>query len=122
MKRHAAAILWLAFVFCVVQAMQGRSPLAPAATAAVYVHEKSDTQVPTEVQTALDKLNREGIVATVFDVDTTDGTGDTPDQYKAALAAAKEAGLPALVVMAGDTPIEVVSDPQTESDVLEAVK
>lgn len=91
-------------------------------TSVTYVYEKDDTAVPAAVRAALNKLNRERkIICTIFDDDTTDGTGDTPEQYKAPLKAANEVGLPVLVVMAGDRVVRTVKSPTTEQAVLEAV-
>lgn len=91
------------------------------ATACVYIYEKDDSAIPPPVLAALDKLNREKkIIATTFEDDTLDGTGQVPDQYKVPLAAANEAGLPALVVTAGDTVLKVVKAPTTLEQVLEA--
>jgi hypothetical protein len=72
---------------------------------------------------ALDKLNRREppIMATAFEEDTKDATGETPHQYKPALIAAQAAGLPALVVQAGDKVLKVVKAPKTDTEVLEAV-
>lgn len=93
------------------------------ATAATYVYEKDDGDIPTPVVVALNRLNREkNIVATPFEDDTTDGDGEVPDQYKVPLEAAKEAGLPSLVVTAGATVLKVVKAPTTEADVIEAVQ
>lgn len=95
----------------------------PKVTAVTYVYEKDETPVPAPVQAALNRLNRErGITATLFEDDTTDGRNEVPEQYKTALAAAKESGLPSLVVQAGDKVISVVNAPTTEAQVLEAVK
>lgn len=91
-------------------------------TAVTYVYEKDDGGIPSGVSVGLDRLNRERqILATPFEEDTTDGDGDTPDQYKAALAAAQQAGLPALVVTTGDTVLKVVPDPRTAEQVFEAI-
>lgn len=92
------------------------------ATAAVYVYEKDTTAIPGPVSFALNVLNKRGIVATHFEADTVDGTGETPTQYVVPLAAAKTAGLPALVVTAADKVLRVVKDPKTEASVLEAVQ
>ena len=96
------------------------------ATAATYIYEKDTTAVPSEVQAALGKLNvdrlEDSFIASVFEQDTTDGDGDIPDQYKVPLQAAKEAGLPALVVTSGTLVLKVVKNPQTEQDVLGAVQ
>lgn len=92
-------------------------------TAVVYVYEKDQTALPPGVQTGLNRLNRErNILATSFEDDTTDGTGEVPDQYKVALAAARAKGLPALVVLAGDKAINVIAAPTTEAQVMEAAK
>lgn len=124
MKPFDKAIAVLVIVLLVLQFQGGglALPLPSTATAAVYVHEKSDTAVPAAVLAALNTLNRQGIAATVFDKDTTDGSGETPDQYKAPLTAAKDAGLPALVVMAGERVLRTVKAPTTEAQVLEAVR
>lgn len=92
------------------------------ATSVTYVYEKDDTAIPPPVLAALDKLNREKkILATTFEDDTKDGTGEVPDQYKVPLAAATGAGLPALVVTAGDKVLTVVKSPTTLEQVMEAV-
>lgn len=92
-------------------------------TAVTYVYEKDQNAVPVQVMAALNQINREqAIKATVFEQNTTDGTNDTPEQYKVALAAAKAAGLPALVVQAGDKVIRTVKAPTTIEQVTEAVK
>lgn len=103
-------------------------------TAATYVYEKDDHAVPNYVLAALNKLNR-GLPATVdlparppinanlLEADTTDGTGDVPEQYKAALAEAKRVGLPCLVVTGpGGVVIRTVKNPTTEAAVMEAAK
>ena len=97
--------------------------LSTKATAATYVYEKDQTgSVPGPVLVALDKLNRDKkILATTFEDDTLDSTGETPEQYKVPLAAANAAGLPALVVTAGAKVLRTVKAPTTEAQVLEAV-
>lgn len=93
------------------------------ATAATYFYEKDETPVPNAVMAALNTLNSDRkIKATLFEDDNTDGAGDVPEQYKAALAAAREAGLPALVVSAGDNVLVIVRKPTTVEEILEAVK
>lgn len=90
--------------------------------AAVYVYEKDDGSVPPPVLAALSTLNKQGIAATTFEDDTVDGSGEVPDQYRVPLAAAKEAGLPSLVVSGGGKVIRVAKAPKTEAEVLEAAK
>jgi hypothetical protein len=95
---------------------------APAVTAAVYVYEKDMTAVPTGVVIGLNVLNRDrGIVATLLEADTTDGDGEIPDQYRPALAAAKDRGLPALVVLSGSTVLSIVQAPADSDSVTGAV-
>jgi hypothetical protein len=84
-----------------------------------YVYEKGDTAIPSPVESAIDKLNQRNILATKHEVDTKNGPGEVPAQYKIAVAAAKE--LPSLVVQAGEKVLKVVKDPKTEEDVLQAV-
>ena len=71
---------------------------------------------------ALEKLNKQGIVATEFEEDTVDGYGRTPAQYLIPLKAAREVGLPSLVVQSGLDVVRVVKNPEAESTVLEAAK
>jgi hypothetical protein len=98
-------------------------PVAQKATAVTYVYEKDSGGVPSAVGGALNQLNRREppILATTFEEDTKDATGDTPHQYKPALIAAQAAGLPVLVVQAGDKVLKVIKDPKAEAEVLEAV-
>ena len=101
------------------------NPPAPVLqiTSATYVYEKDDTAIPSEVMVGLNRLNRElKIVATLFEQDSTDGEGEVPDQYKVAAAAAKESGLPALVVQSSDKVIRTVKDPRTASQIWEAAQ
>lgn len=93
------------------------------ATAAVYVYEKDEGPVPTGVYAGIEKLNREKqIIASLFEYDTVDGTGETPEQYKPALNAAKARSIPALVVLSGTTVVTVLEKPQTEEEIWEAVR
>lgn len=100
----------------------GGGIVAQKVTAAVYVYEQRQGSVPAAVLAAFDTLNRQGIMATSFDVGTVDGTNETPDQYKVPLTAATEAGLPALVVMGGNIVVRLVKAPTTDAQVLEAAK
>jgi len=92
-------------------------------TTVTYVYEKDETAIPSAVHAALNRLNRErGIVATVFEQNTFDGDDQVPDQYAAALAAAKEKGLPCAVALAGDKVVRTAKAPTTEAEVLEVAK
>jgi hypothetical protein len=125
MKPFIERVLWAVLLVTLVLAYleRGGGIIAPSkVTAAVYVHEKSETPITAAVSAAINTLNRQGIVATLFDADTTDGSGETPAQYQVPLAAAKEVGLPALVVMSGETVVRTVKAPRTMEDILEAVQ
>lgn len=93
-----------------------------AADRVVYVYEKDASLVPTGVTVALDTLNRRGLVANLYEADVTDGDGDVPTQFAAALTAAKAAGLPALVVLSGSSVLRVVPGPDTVEAVMEAAR
>lgn len=100
----------------------GTAVAAKAATAAVYVYEKDESPVPPGVTVGLNRLNRERqIVATLLEDDTTDGDGDVPDQYRAAVEAARGKGLPALVVLTGSTVLAIVKAPTDADAVVRAV-
>lgn len=121
--RRKDLIAGILFALLIVHAIKGGgvSIVAPQATAAVYVYEQRSGSVPPAVLAGIDQLNKRNILATTFDVDTIDGTGQVPDQYVVPLAAAKELGLPALVVLAGNAVVRSVKAPTTEADVLGAV-
>jgi hypothetical protein len=86
-----------------------------------YVWEKDKGGVPPGVRAALDKLNRQGIVATEFEEDTKNGAVAVPAQYKLALAEAQKLGIPALVVEGEGNKVRTVKV-TTEAEVLEAAK
>lgn len=91
-------------------------------TAVTYFYEKDQTAVPPPVAAAISELNTQGIAANIVEQTPADGTGAVPLQYKFSWPAAKDAGLPCLVVMAGETVVRVVKGPKTQQEVLEAVK
>lgn len=99
----------------------GISP-SPAVTSVTYVYEKDDGGVPSGVGLGLSKLNEQGILATDVDDDVTNPSGAIPKQYALIIPAARTAGLPALVAMAGDEVRSITLKPTTEQQVLEAAK
>lgn len=126
MTTRARIVVVLLCVFVLARTSGGGvlpSVIAPAdPTAVTYVYEKDDTDVPKGVEAALNDLNRRGILATSFEVDTKNGNGDVPAQYVVPKRAAEEAGLPALVVTAGEEVLRVVSAPETKDEALEAAR
>lgn len=123
-KRSLAPLVLLLALWWLSQGGGGLPIIAPSgATAATYVYEKDQHAIPSAVLAGLNRLNREKkIIATALDVDTKDGTGEVPGQYKLPFAEAVKAGLPALVVTAGDKVLTVVKSPTTEEAVMEAVR
>lgn len=91
---------------------------APPGTQATLIYEKdTNANITAAVMAGLNKLNRErNIFAELHEA------GDNvPERLKVAVAAAKAAGLPALIVHAGGKVIRVTKDPKTVDDVLKAV-
>jgi hypothetical protein len=82
--------------------------------ACVLVYEKDSTAIEPAVRAALNTLNRKGVLSTLFEDDTVSGDGDVPEQYRLPLEAARKAGLPCLVVMAGGKVLRVVTNPTAE--------
>lgn len=96
--------------------------VAPSVSAVVYVYEKDETAIPVGVSSGINKLNRDKkVVASLFERDTVDGTGQTPDQFKPALEAARRESIPSLIVLSGTSVVKVVKSPKTETEVLGAV-
>lgn len=90
-----------------------------------YVYEKDEGGVPPGVAAALIKINRDSpaIIASEFENDTVDGTGQVPEQYAKALAEARKAGLPALVVEdSNGNVLQVLKAPKTQEEVLAVLK
>lgn len=96
-------------------------PTEPA-TSVVYIHEKDQSAVPSEVMAGLNKINREkGIRATLFEDDSKTGSETVPEQYQVPLEAAQAAGLPALVVMAGSNVLKVVRNWRGDVEAIEVM-
>lgn len=96
---------------------------------ATYVYEKNQNPVPPAVAAALRALNEgrgpdhldvDGISTSEFEQNNVNADGDVPEQYVQALKAAKEAGLPALVIESDDAVLRVMTNPTTEEDVYRA--
>ncbi|MBK7363043.1 MAG: hypothetical protein IPJ01_12170 [Micavibrio sp.] len=98
-------------------------PLSPSAVRkVVLIYEKDQSQVSPQLRQAIHNLNvgSSGVVASVFEVDSTNGGGAIPKQFEAAVKAAKDAGLPALVSLgANDVVLRTVRNPSTEAHLKE---
>lgn len=127
--RQLAGLLLIAFA--IYWQVYGPAIALPGSklTAAVYVYEKDQGEVPPGVKVGLNRLNRDKMPANAtsdfkafgFEQNSTDGY-ETPEQCKIPLAEAKKVGLPAFVVMAGDKAHKVKKSPKTEAEILEAVQ
>ena len=92
---------------------------SPKVDRVTYVYEKDQGAVPRGVEVALRELNQGGeILATEYQL--VDGEA-APKQYQVAEKSANEAGIPALVVQAGESVVRVVKSPATKDEVLEAI-
>jgi hypothetical protein len=124
-EQDKGAWVWIALIVLLffMRTKGCDNPLAPAKiTAATYVYEQRNGAVPNAVLDAIDQLNKLGIEADSVDVDTVDGEGQVPDQYKVPFQAATELGLPAMIFTAGDAVVKGIKDPKTTEAVLEVVK
>ena len=86
------------------------------------VFEKDAGAVPLPVAKALTLLNRQGVFATEFEVDTVDGDDEPPEQYKIAKEAATREGLPSVVFQAGSKVIKTIriTESTTTEEITEA--
>jgi len=96
--------------------------VAKKPTKATYVYEQRQGSVPSAVLSALNTLNRSGIVATPVDQHVLGGGDSIPAQYVVAMEEAKKAGIPCLVVEYSTGPPKVVKAPTTAEQVLESAK
>lgn len=104
---------------------QAQSTVVPADVPirVTYVYEASSTAIPPGVEVAFNKLNRQEdrkIIARLLE-DPTDSGGPVAEEDKVPLAAAKEAGLPAIVVVVNGAAVKVVKNPTTEQQVMESL-
>ena len=89
-----------------------------------YAHERDVAPVPADVIRAFRDINANkelGIVATVYEIDQTDGDDDIPDQYKVSRAEQKKVGGPVIVVESGGKAVLNVVPPVTYEAIMELV-
>lgn len=121
--RRLSLLALLGLLLVVNLTAGGGGGVASKVTQVTYVYEKDASFIPSGVQAALNRLNRErGILATSFERDTTDGSGEVPEQYKPAAESCEKFGLPLLVVQSGQKVLQVVKSPTTETSVMEAAR
>ena len=86
---------------------------------AVVVYESEGYTVPPFVQSV---LRDSGIDSIVIDQDVVTGDGKTPESVAAAIAAAQENGLPAVVLLRGDRVVRAFDVPATAEQLQEAIR
>lgn len=100
-------------------------PVTTKVDRVTYVYEKDQGAVFPNARVALIKLNADKkVTATEFEDDTVDGDRQVPDQYKIALAKARDVGLPCLVVQSGSNVVKTmkVTAATTTNEILEVAK
>lgn len=98
----------------------GASPFASVDTA-VVVYESEKGPLPNYVFGAFRQLEEDYDVRAIDD-DVTTGLGDQPDHVQEAITAARENGLPALVLTGGGKVIRAMDLPGSMEKILEIVK
>jgi hypothetical protein len=100
-------------------------PAPSAVTMVVYIYEKDQGGVPSQVMAGLNKVNRDSgfkIKAVTHEHDSKNGKSDIPKEYKPAMSESEKTGLPVLVVLAGDKVFRSIKDPKTVEAVTGAVQ
>ena len=111
---------YILIVLVLVAVFGGSIAIAPDLVAVVY--ESNDTTPLPYVAGALQTIQANGIATRLIDDDVLSGTGTLSDQMAAAIDAARSSGLPALVVMAGDTVKSVQPLPATAEQIVGVVQ
>lgn len=100
-------------------------PVEPAPskpTSVIYFYEKDQTSVPGYVQAALNKINRQGVDAVLYEIDTRGKDGQVQPRFKVAHERAIKEGVPVLIVMTGETVSKVIKSPKSEAEMLGAIQ
>lgn len=97
-------------------------PVTTKPTAAIYFYEKDQTAIPPYVSAGLNQINRKGIDATLFEVDTTNGKSTIPERFRVPHSEAVKAGVPVLIVMAGTTVTKIIKAPKSIEEITGAVQ
>ena len=87
---------------------------------AVVVYESAEAPLRPYVWGALNRLEDSGLQVRAIDDDVTTGTDEQPRQVKAAIVAARENGLPALVLMSGEAVKSTLDLPKSSDAIVEA--
>jgi hypothetical protein len=90
-------------------------------TMAVVVYESSEQPIAPYAMAARDRIEAAGIEYRITDKDVETGDGQTPVELKPAIDAAKAAGLPSLVMQAGEAVQRVVPFPKDADAIVKEV-
>ena len=91
-------------------------PISTNVTKATFIYEKDKTSPSSSLLVKMNKLNREkNILATLFDIDTTNGLGQIPEMYRKEVEAATNQ-TPCLVLSNDSGVIKVL---KSEKEILE---
>jgi hypothetical protein len=113
-------ILVLLVAWFFLQGPGSKAPVfsPPGPMLVVVVYESSEMPLPTQTYDARPKIEEAGHEFRVVDDDVEDGDGQMPDELKLAIPAAREHGLPALVVQSGDEILKVLDLPETAEEII----
>jgi hypothetical protein len=98
------------------------NPAIPGKKTAIYFYEKDQTAIPSFVRSALNKINRQGVDAVEYEIDTRGKNGEIQPRFKVAHERAVKEGVPVLIVMSGDTVAKVIKSPKSEDEMLGAIQ
>ena len=109
-------------VFLVFVLLSTSGTISQKTDTAYVVYESSEYSPEPYVIGAVRKLSESGIDVRVFDKDVVDGDNEVPSHISAAIEAAIQNGLPALVIMSNNNVKKVQALPKTENEIVEAAK
>ena len=108
---------WIIVVLLLAIAFGGGTLAVQSPTLVAVVYESNDTTLPPYVIGAVREITEQGIEARIIDDDVISGSGDIPPSILAVIEAARQHGLPALVVNGRAQNI-----PNSRAALLEAVR
>ena len=122
MKRLADYLPLVIIALLLVAAFGGGGTLLAKVDKVVIVDETSQGGMEPYISEAFAKLNEQDIETRYTDPDVRTGTGDIPEDVKPAIEAANSHGLPAMVVLSGETVLKVLDLPKTAESICEEVE
>lgn len=103
-----------------------KDPVVPVdpdakADAAHIIYESGQSRVPLHADAAARELRKQGKQVRIVDADAETGTGEVPRELAKSIEAAKETGLPALVLLSKGKVLRSVKLPATKEAILQEV-